>query len=196
MTNTLDEKKSRTIGCLYVAIVLIVFFSGIVFVLRYEQQQSQRSRAIRRTNHRADVVSRVVAGDSSVVIDDLELLRLLAQNPKTTLKIERVVLTMLTINPRDALCAGHFKNLRHLEFYDCHGADYFLEACSDLPVEELYFEATVVSDAQIASLSNFQSLKNVRFEQVVDAKVAAALRLLPSSVEVEIPFPEVAETQE
>ncbi len=196
MTNTVDQQKSRNLGCLYAAIVLISFFACSVLVVRHDQQQIQHSREIRRANHRAEVVSEVMAGDSSVVIDDLELLRLLAQNPRCTSTIERITFTMMTFDSEVAKFAGQFKKLRNLGFYDCHGADCVIVACSELPVEELFFETTAVSDDQLASLQNFKSLRKVRFEQIVDSRQAEILQQLPSTVTIEIPFPEEIEPQE
>ena len=151
-------------------IVFLLLAVGIGLGIGYWNREEHRLLELRRYEHRDDQIAKVLAGDRSVNIDDTELVSLLAANPACVEAIDDMFFANVTINEKCARDVATFHQLRKLGFYSCRGAERIIEACGELPVEDLFFETTPLSDEVIMLLAEFKSLRRVHFEQVVDSR--------------------------
>lgn len=169
-------------------IVFLLIAVGIGLGIAYRNREDHRLLELRRNEHRRDQLAKVVAGDRSVNIYDTELVSLLAANPTCVAAVDDIFFANVTINEKCAREIATFHQLRKLGFCSCRGAERVIAACGELPLEELFFETTPLSDEGIILLAGFKSLRRVHFEQVVDSPQFALLKALPSSTIVETPF--------
>ena len=174
---------------LYTAIsVFLIIAVGIGVGIGYRNRNDHQALELRRNEYRVDQLSKVLAGDHSVNIYDTELVSLLAANPICVETVHNMFFANVTIDEKCAQQVATFHRLRKLGFCSCRDAERVIRSCVELPVEELFFETTPVSDEVIMLLPEFKSLRRVHFEQVVDSQQSTLLKALPSSTIVETPF--------
>ena len=80
-----------------------------------------------------------------------------------------------------------FVNLRRLHAYSCTDVENFLSALQASPaIEELSFEASVLTDEGIQLLATFPNLKKVGFQYIADKKQVDLLRATIPNAVVEV----------
>lgn len=127
-------------------------------------------------------------GDSHVLVTVPGLLPMLANDVDCVANLE-IINFSNEITPEDAEHVARLINVKQLSFYDARGADYVLEHAHNLPIEELFFEVSGVSDESLRSLLDFPKLKKVQFEQMMSPDEIAILKQLRPEIEVEYPHP-------
>ncbi len=183
-----SEKKFAR-GCLIGLLVAIGITSLIWCGIQYVNQQSDLALERHRAERRQREFQKIKNGNSHAHIMDARLLTLLAEDRDCLNNIEELHFDMVTITPVDAEYVAKFTNVRSLGFYDSHGADHVLKHSHSLPIEEMYFEMTRLSEESLKSLKDFTRLKEVRFEHVMYPNEVKILKSLPLQITVRIPFP-------
>jgi len=193
--NSLRSKRatSSCIGLITAAIAVLVTLVVLAYSARkHTQSEFARDQQERRRRMFADVKS----GRSDVSVSDAALIELLANDPKCV-----EALTLIHFFAAD-LSDPHFRrvadlvNVNEMSFYCCGNADNVIAVAKDMKsLRSLSFEGTPVSDQSLESLAEFQSLKGVRFEQVMADETIAWLNGLLPNVKVKAPYPASKEPQ-
>ena len=177
----------QRLRCLTCAIVMVIV---VLFATRHIREKSRLTFESEQAQRRQDAFEKVKHGDHIVHVDDSRLLQLLANDPECVKNLTELVFFAADVPAEDARHVARLTNVRSIGFYDTDGADYVLQHARGLPVEELGFETTRISDDSLRNLSEFTRLKRVHFEQVMDRDAIAILDTLPPEVAVRIPYPE------
>lgn len=185
-----DESATQSgisrFGCLGILsaalLVLVLLAFALLFTIKHDQAELERSRQKRREKSMALVRS----GRTDVGIGDIEMLEMLLNDPTCRENVTSIYFTNVKLaDPRFGR-VREFPNLTELSFYCCDNADNVVATSKGIPgIESLFFEVTQISDETLHSLAEFPNLKSLHFEQVMpDAQIATLRKLIPE-VEIE-----------
>ena len=175
------------LGCATIAALIC---GAVLLATRYAREQSRLAFEREQAQRRQEAFEKVRSGDHNIFVDDAELLQMLANDAECVKNLTEVVFFMADLTPEYAEHIARLTNVRSIGFYDTDGADYILQHAGELPIEELSFETTPLSDDSLRNLSKFSKLREVHFEQVLDRDAIAILETLRPEVAVRIPYPE------
>lgn len=187
------ESKRPTVwrGCMMafvVAVVSVCFLLGIVRPRLIER--AKVANEMRLAQDRQEWIDWVKAGRTMVNVDDVRLISALANDEECVNRVEGLCFwTSTVITQKEAKDVSKFKNLKYLGFYCCPGdsADSVLAHAHNLPIEELFFELTDLSNEKMRDLASYPKLTKVHFEQGMAADKIAILEQLPQTIDVKLP---------
>jgi hypothetical protein len=189
-SQSVSRRTPATSGCfILVSIAAValgvasseIYYSGSVHKAEFVRRQQER---------RLEAVADVKAGRSQVLIYDVEMIEMLADDPQCIANVTSVVFVMADLSDAKFYRLKELRNVEEIGFYDCRNADNVLSVAKEMDsVQELFFEVTKISEQSIQSLAGFPNLKKVHFEQIVPDETIAKLNTLLPNANVETPYP-------
>lgn len=184
-----QERKSTPLrglfGCLG---VIAILGCGLVWGVNYVREQARLSHERSMKEFRERTFRAVKQGRSAASIMDSKLLPMLAQDADCRSIVTRLDFFSTTIDPSDTAFVGELSNVTSMSFYCTSGTKELLIAAEKLPITELYFEFTDLSDESFLILKRFPQLKQVRIEHIVKDWWIESLRSELPNVNVEAPY--------
>ncbi len=159
-TEPKQERKSNSLrsllGCLG---VIVILGFGIPWGLNFVREQSRLSLERFKKELRQRTFDDVKQGDTSASIMDSKLLPMLAEDTDCRSIVTRLDFSSTTIDPSEAVFVGELSNVTSMTFYCTRGTEDLLTAAEKLPITELYFELTDLSDDSFMVLKRFPPIE-------------------------------------
>ena len=187
-TEPKQERKSNSLpnllGCLG---VIAMLGCGLAWGVNYVRERARLSHERSMKEFRESTFQAVKQGRSAAYIMDSKLLPMLAEDADCRSIVTRLDFFSMTIDPSDAVFVRELSNVTSMTFYCTRGTEELLIAAEKLPITELYFELTDLSDESFMILKRFPQLKQVRIEHVVKDSWIDSLRSELPNVNFEAP---------
>ncbi len=179
---TQPDNRRAILGA--VATVIAICVLGIL----YSTRESQRVVEQKAQERMQQIVDRVRQGDSSALILESRMLRLLANDSDCKRIVTRLDFASTEIDPEDAKYVSALQGVSSIGFYCTKGTSKVLAAARSLPIRELYFEMPDLSPKDYAVLADFPNLEKIHFEHIVENEWIEELRSALPGVTIEAPF--------
>lgn len=169
---------------LVVALMLGMVVTGVMVLRERAAKRLVREAAARRLK----TFAQAKAGSGAVLVSDSKLLPMLADDRDCRRQTTRLEFTSITVQAEDAGRVAELSNIDSLSFYCTRGTAAVLKAARELPITEVYFEMPDLEADEYWVLRDYQQLRKVHFEQVMDSTWIEEFRAALPGVEVETPF--------
>ena len=164
-----------------VAIIGLVLGAVIALIIQ-RQHQDRLTLQHSREQFRQNALAGVKQGDSSALVMDSELLRMLANDADCKRIVTRLNFAATAFNTEDSEAVAALSNVTSITFYSTTGTVHALLGAESLPITDLCFEGTDLQAASYLTLKNFPHLKRVRFEQLIEDQWVERLKVeLPNT---------------
>jgi hypothetical protein len=177
-------------GCLIALAVAMAFVVGIVTLISSRQKAANPDFERKKAGWRTESFQKVKAGDDGngiFVYLDPRLIEMLANDADCVANLATLILNMADLSGPQTASAGRLVNVKKVVFYDCAAAGNLLTAMKGLgSIEEIAFDTTQLSDADVRLLATFPNLKRVHFAWVNDPSREKLLRDTLPGVEIQI----------
>lgn len=160
--------------------------SAFLFALPWMRRAAEENLTVILVD---EPLAEVRAGKSRVRVSRTDLLRALADDPVCVANLTAIDFSSVELDADDANSLEKLSNVNSIFFYCCHNADAVVPACVSLPLEDVGFELTQIKPESIAAIGDIHTFKSIAFVKNLSEEEVAAIRSLPSHIDVETNFP-------
>jgi hypothetical protein len=149
-------------GCLIAfAVGILLLVAAYYAIIAYDEYQHNKFITEQCTKY----FNYVKAGGSGCLVIDPLGIEMLASDEQCIANLKYLHFTSVDLSDPRYESVTKLKNLRTIEFYDCHNDDKLLAAMQGMPsVEEMEFDSMRESAERERLLKTFPNLKTVTYE--------------------------------
>ena len=171
----------------FISAVFLAMLAGLIFIAIPRMRAAALLRLTSTLVHEPFV--RLQNGENRVIVMQLDLLELLANDPVCIANIDEINFSSVEFKDSDAKNLSLLVNTTAINFYCCKNADSVLTACDHLPLTSVGFELTSFSSNSIRLLGSIPTLSRITVEQNLNESQVAALKLLSKTITLRTSFP-------